>query len=94
MFFNGSRYLKVKDYSVTDKNGNTHTVKRARPYRALEGDFLYQVRHGDRLDLLAYKFYRSGRKWWLICDANPDLMHPDEALQVGRILVIPKNRGL
>jgi len=47
------------------------------------------VKEGDRLDLLAYRFYRSARKWWLIADANPDHMHPDELLVPGSRIVIP-----
>lgn len=34
----------------------------------------YQVRASDRIDLLAYKFYGNSGKWWVIADANPEIM--------------------
>ena len=93
MFFSESRYLKVKEYAVKDPQGREVKVKRARPTLNLAGSFQYTVKGGDRLDLLAYKFYRSPRKWWLICDANHGLMYPDELLKPGQILIIPANQG-
>lgn len=93
MFFKGSRYLAVEEYGFpTGEGTETVTLKRGRRTRSLTGSFLYQVKEGDRLDLLAFKFYRTPRKWWLICDANPDLMHPDELLVPGRQLVIPPDQ--
>lgn len=93
MFFNGSRYLNVKEYTVTDPEGRTATVKRARPTLELSRGFQYTVKQGDRLDLLSNQFYHTPRKWWLICDANPDIMYPDELLTPGRTLIIPPNQG-
>ena len=93
MFFSESRYLKVKEYTVTDSKGRHVTVKRTREALNLTGSFQYTVKEGDRLDLLAQKFYYSPRKWWLICDANPGLMYPDDLLTPGQILTIPPNQG-
>ena len=93
MFFNQSRYLSVKEYTVTDPEGRTVTVKRTRPTLDLSGSFRYTVKEGDRPDLLSNQFYRTPRKWWLICDANPDVMYPDELLKPGRILIIPPSQG-
>lgn len=93
MFFSESRYLKVKEYTVKDARGRTVKVKRTRATLDLKGSFQYTVKSGDRLDLLAQKFYRSPRKWWLICDANPDLNYPDDLLKPGTVLRIPANQG-
>ena len=93
MFFSESRYLKVKEYTVTDTQGRSVKVKRTRVTLDLTGSFQYTVKAGDRLDLLAQQFYRSPRKWWLICDANPDLMYPDDLLKPGQVLTIPPNQG-
>lgn len=94
MFFDGSRYLKVKEHQVVDPgNGDRQvTVKRSRGLSETDFGFEYVVQPGDRLDLLAFRFYRTPRKWWLICDANPDLMYPDDLLEPGRKIVIPKDR--
>jgi nucleoid-associated protein YgaU len=93
MFFSNSRYLKVRDYTVRDAAGRSVTVKRARPFTARSGNFLYQVKQGDRLDLLANTFYRDPRLWWRIAEANPDVMYPDDLLEPGRQLVIPPAGG-
>jgi hypothetical protein len=34
----------------------------------------------DRLDHLAFKYYRQPRNWWQICDANPEFMAPQALL--------------
>jgi nucleoid-associated protein YgaU len=94
VFFSESRYLNVKQYTVQDARGRNVTVVRTRPTLNLTGSFQYTVTSGDRLDLLAQKFYQSPRSWWLICDANPDLMYPDDLLEPGRVLTIPPNQGL
>jgi len=52
----------------------------------------YQVQSGDRLDLIASKFYRDETLWWLIAWAN-DIELGDCELYVGRKLLIP-NRNL
>lgn len=92
-FFEGSRYLRVKDYEVVDPTRRLVKVKRTRPTSRPTGTFLYQVKAGDRLDLLAHKFYRSPRKWWLLCDANPGLLYPDDLLRPGQVLRIPKDQA-
>lgn len=34
----------------------------------------YQVRASDRIDTLAYKFYGNSGLWWVIADANPEIL--------------------
>jgi nucleoid-associated protein YgaU len=94
MFFDGSRYLRVADYTVEAADGTTRKLKATREPAATQPGLTYQVREGDRLDLLAYKFYRNPRKWWLIADANPDCICAEELLAPGRILTIPKDRAV
>jgi nucleoid-associated protein YgaU len=93
VFFDESRYLAVREYTVIDPQGRTVRVKRTRATLNLSGSFQYTVKDGDRPDLLSHQFYQTPRKWWLICDANPDIMYPDEMLVPGRILIIPPNQG-
>lgn len=92
MFFDGSRYLRVADYSVDGGDGSKRKLKVTRELQPGETALTYQVRDGDRLDLLAYKFYRNPRKWWLIADANADCIAPEQLLTPGRMLIIPKDR--
>ena len=42
----------------------------------------HTVNGGDRLDLLAYKYYGDTTKWWQICDANPDWHFPLDLLDL------------
>lgn len=93
MFFDGSRYLRVADYAIEADGGTQQKLKVTREPLPSETAITYQVREGDRLDLLAYKFYRNPRKWWLIADANPDCIAPEQLLTTGRMLIIPKDKA-
>ena len=93
MFFDGSRYLRVTDYTLDAGDGSQRKLKATREPLQTQTALTYQVREGDRLDLLAYKFYRNPRKWWLIADANPDCMSPEALLAPGRILNIPRDQA-
>jgi len=93
MFFDGSRYHRVPDAGFVDGEGRRVQLKRTREPVETELALIYQVRQGDRLDALAYKFFRDPRKWWLIADANPDVLTPEQLLVPGRQLRIPKDRG-
>jgi nucleoid-associated protein YgaU len=50
----------------------------------------YQVIEGDRLETLSYRNYGASIYWWVIADANPEMMHPEDDLTPGRIIRIPK----
>lgn len=93
MFFDGSRYQRVADATFTDGQGRSVVLKRTREPVETELALVYQVREGDRLDALAHKFFHDPRKWWLIADANPDALTPEELLIPGRQLRIPKHRN-
>jgi nucleoid-associated protein YgaU len=43
---------------------------------------------GDRLDVLAYKYYGDAQKWWVILDANPRYMTPWD-IRTGDVISIP-----
>ena len=94
MFFNGSRYQRVLDATWSDEAGTTLTLKRTRELATTQAAVTYQVRTGDRLDALAQKFYHDPRKWWLIADANPDVLTPEQLLEPGTQLVIPRDRNV
>ena len=76
MFFKGSRYRKLEDELTTDARGRTLPSKSIRLLPAVEGQFQHVVAAGERLDLLAYKYYQQPRKWWRICDANAPFLSP------------------
>lgn len=87
----GSRYETTGAVTVTDADGRTHVALRLRlPPEATAG-YLHTVTAGERLDTLAYRYYRNAEKFWLIADAN-DETDPDDLLVAGREVRIPPDR--
>jgi len=89
MFSRISRYRKLPDVTVTDAHGRTVTAKALRPLPQASGTFTHSVHEGDRLDHLAYQYYRQANKWWRISDANPQFLAPrallgKESLDIAR----------
>lgn len=93
MYFDNSRYRRTADTQLSDALGATHTLKTVREPVAVETALVYTVRTGDRLDLLAHRFFHDPRKWWLIADANPEWLTLEEMLVPGRQLRIPRDRN-
>lgn len=58
----------------------------------LESDdaYLYRVRFGDSLWLLAQRFYRDGHRYIELFEANRDMLKNENVLHVGQVLRIPK----
>lgn len=54
-------------------------------------DLHYQVQVGDRIDLLAFKFYGDPILWWVIALANDMELLPTD-LNYGDTLLIPSPR--
>lgn len=80
MFTKISRYRKIPDIVTTDAKGRALESKSLRLLPEVSGTFLHTVEEVDRLDHLAYKYYKQPRKWWRICDANPEFMSPQALL--------------
>ena len=92
MIFKGSRYANVASYQVTDASGRTVTALRTRFIPATRAGYFHTFTADERLDLIAYKFYRNPEKFWLIADANTE-MDPEDLLEPGRRLPIPPDRS-
>ena len=54
-------------------------------------DLIYTITDADRIDLLAFRFYRDARLWWVIAVANDLELIPAE-LNTGDELRIPSRR--
>ncbi|MBI5559222.1 MAG: hypothetical protein HY885_16485 [Deltaproteobacteria bacterium] len=83
MFFKNSRYQKLPSAVTLDGRGNRFKSVSPRPAPESAGTFLHTLRDGDRLDHLAYKYYKAPKKWWRIMDANPDFLSPLDLLGTG-----------
>jgi hypothetical protein len=80
MFDKGSRYRKVPESSPVDARGERQRGKELRVIPRTTGRFTHTVREGERLDLLAFKYYGDPTRWWQICDANPEEPYPPNLL--------------
>jgi len=85
-----SRHKALATYSRTVEPGGPEVVlyqPRVAPpsVQAL----VHRVKPGDRLDLIAQRYYGDPFQYWRIVDANQGFA-PDELLEPGTTLVIPK----
>jgi hypothetical protein len=60
---------------------------------ASDNDIYIISGQGDRLDLLAQKYYNDPRMWWIIANAN-NLNDASLSIQPGRQLRIPTNTSI
>jgi len=91
VIFKGSRYQDSSVYRVITANGQTVTALGIRLIPDTPAGFLHTFREHERLDLIAYQYYRNPQKFWLIADANKE-MDPEDLLEPGRQLLIPPDR--
>lgn len=91
MIFKGSRYQNVGSYQA-NLNGSQVSALKIRFIPATPAGFYHTFTVDERLDILAYRFYRNPEKFWLIADANTE-MDPEDLLQPGRQLLIPPDKS-
>jgi len=80
MFSKISRYRKLADEVAIDARGLELASKSIRLLPEVSGKFQHTVEEVDRLDHLAFKYYKQPRNWWRICDANPEFLSPQALL--------------
>jgi phage tail protein X len=80
MFSTSSRYNSLVESVFVNAKGERLRGKNLRLIRLPESNVLHTVTSGDRLDLLAYKYYGDTTKWWQISDANPHWPFPTDLL--------------
>jgi len=66
-----SRYAGQATITVPQDDGTTRPLGVPRVALALMAAITYQVREGDRLDLLAAAALGDSTGWWRIADSNP-----------------------
>ena len=95
MIFKGSRYERLarSAFTVTGSDGQQHRVLPIRFIPQTPATVSHVMTASDRLDLLAYRYYRNAEKFWLIADANP-VMDPELLLHEGLPVLIPPDRSL
>jgi len=76
MFFKNSRYYKLGNTAKLDANGVVVETKQMRILPMVSGQFQHIIEDTDRLDSVAYKYYKKPGQWWHLCDANTEFMSP------------------
>jgi hypothetical protein len=66
-----SRYAGARRIRSIDAAGDEITLLAPRITPAPEVNGVYDIRLGDRLDLLAHTAFRDSTQWWRLADANP-----------------------
>lgn len=90
-----SRYATSVVSPVTDTAGVTRaTILPKSPTDTAYTVTYYAWKAGDRMDKLASHFYQDERQWWLIVNANPEIV-PNASglfnLAPGTVIRIPAN---
>ncbi len=83
MFFKNSRYRKQPFAVTIDARGRRFKSVTLRATPDTDGTFQHTIEEGDRLDHLAYSYYKAPKKWWRIIDANPEFFSPLDLLGSG-----------
>jgi hypothetical protein len=88
--FNRYRNIRKK---IDEKTGLNYRVPVLYPkIEERDDDILHTVVIGERLDLLAFRYFNDSGLWWIISRANgldPSIISPE----VGKELKIPQNVG-
>jgi hypothetical protein len=80
MFGKSSRYRNLPESSPVNAQNERLPGKGLRLIPPTQGQFLHAVHEGDRLDLLAFKYYGDPSRWWPIADANNEWAFPIDLL--------------
>lgn len=80
MYSKLSRYRSQPAVIAVDASGRAVRSTRLRLLPSVEGVVQHSVEELDRLDHLAFRYYRQSRHWWHVCDAHPDVLAPQALL--------------
>jgi phage tail protein X len=84
-----SRYTTANIVTANGPNGDPRQEMRVSfPRPKLISYTYYRVVSGDRADTIAWDFYGRADLWWVIADANPEIMDWFDLLP-GEVLRIP-----
>lgn len=83
-----SRYSSLAVIVTDTAKGKQQVIDLEPPSVQTVSFTYYQVEEGDTVDQIAHAEYDSGHLWWLIADANPEILDW-HTLEPGTILRIP-----
>lgn len=82
------RYASQPQLPVPQDDGTTRPMSTPRISLARPAAAFYQVREGDRLDLLARTVFDDTTAWWALADTNPQT-DPLALERTGTTLAVP-----
>lgn len=83
-----SRYHGGRTIVVTGADGTARTMLVPRIAAEPPTNGTYEVRPGDRLDLLGHAAFNDTTQWWRLADANP-FHDADHLEQPGTVMRLP-----
>ena len=83
-----SRYSSLAVIVTDTAHGKQQVIDLEPPSVRTVSFTYYQVEEGDTVDQIAHGEYDSGSLWWIIADANPEIIDWSD-LKPGTILRIP-----
>ena len=86
-----SRYVGTDVLTTSDGQGGNQQVLDLRATPPTSHVLSVVATDTDRLDLLAFQYYRDPTRFWRICDATTDL-DPFDVLVPGRPVPIPPDQ--
>jgi hypothetical protein len=91
MFFKGSRYEKVKDYTFRRIDGSQVVIKQKRSIPQPKAKLIHTVQEGERTDILADRYYNDPLKFWKLGDGNDEMDAERLVAEPGRKITVPPN---
>ena len=86
-----SRYAKTPLVKMTDPGGGEFELAELRKIPRVESRFTATPEPGERVDLLARRYYREPLLFWKILDAS-DHLDPFDVVAPGQPVAIPPNK--
>jgi|TARA_B100000085_G_C18183525_1_gene366536 phage tail protein X len=71
-----NRYRNTKTRQDRNKQKYYKSVIYPTPPESLD-DIYVETEYGDRVDILAFQFYKDPSLWWIITSANPNKLRRD-----------------
>jgi hypothetical protein len=93
MFFRKSRYADTGDHHIIDDKGKKIRYKKIRFIPKTRAQMVHIIGQKERLDLLAFRYYKDPERFWRICDANLVMWPQDLVSETGKRILVPPSEG-
>jgi hypothetical protein len=89
VFAKTSRYVDVPEAVFTDSRGREIVYKKLRLIPSPPTLLVHVVARGERLDRIAFRYFRDPEQFWRLGDANAALRPDELTAELGRRLRVP-----